>query len=106
MSGVELLVVMVPVARCDEVVDALIALEEVAGFTRSRAAGFGREHSHFSLRESVQGYLDQERFELICEHDQVDGVLETVRALAGRDRFFYWVSPLTRSGRLGTPASG
>jgi hypothetical protein len=96
-----LLVVIVPEHRRDELVDLLMAAPGVDGFTRSSAAGFSRQHSHFNLRESVQGYTDQERFEIACDADQLDSLLGALGVRAGRDRFFYWVAPLLREGSVG-----
>ena len=101
MNESQLLVVLVPAARRDEVVYLLMACEHIEGFTRQRAAGFSREHSRFSLREAVQGYEDQERFEVVCAPAVMDGVLSSLDAIAGHDRFFYWVQPVLRQGRLG-----
>jgi len=100
MTNFALLVIVVPEARRDEVVDLLMADETSSGFTRSPAAGFGREHSHFSLRESVQGFEDRERFELVCDANLVERLLSELREIAGRDRFFYWTFPVSGHGVL------
>lgn len=102
----ELLVLIAPANRRDELVDTLMACENVAGFTRSPAAGFSRHHSHFSLRESVQGYVDQERFEVVCDKEVVDDLLKRFECLAGRDQFYFWSTPLSREGTLGEPLEG
>jgi len=96
----ELLVLIVPVTRRNEVVDLFMEMEGVSGFTRSPAAGFSREHSHFSLREAVQGFEDQERFEILLDAERVDALLQELTAISGRDRFFFWTSPVARQGRL------
>ena len=100
MSARELLVVIVPATRRDDVVDLLMASNDIDGFTRSEAAGFSRQHSHFSLRESVQGFVDQERFEIVCDPALVDGFLKQLGSLAGRDSFFFWGTSLTREGTI------
>ncbi|MEE4276962.1 MAG: DUF3240 family protein [Halieaceae bacterium] len=103
MNDAQILVLLVPAARRDEVVDLLMACDHIEGFTRLRAAGFSREHSRFSLREAVQGYEDQERFEVVCPPPVIDELLDSINAIAGRDHFFYWVQPVLRQGRLGMP---
>jgi len=104
MNDFQILVLLVPAARRDEVVDVLMGCEALEGFTRERAAGFSREHSRFSLREAVQGYEDQERFEVVATGPVIDDLLARVAEVAGRDHFFYWVQPVLRSGRLGGAA--
>lgn len=104
MNDAQILILLVPAARRDEVVDVLMACEALDGFTRERAAGFSREHSRFSLREAVQGYEDQERFEVLGSPAVLDDVLARVAEIAGRDHFFYWILPVVRVGRLGSAA--
>ncbi len=101
MSDLECLVLIVPAKRRDEVVDLLMAEAALSGFTRGAVAGFGREHSHFSLREAVQGFEDQERFEVIADGAAIETALEQLNAIAGTDRFFFWTYSIGRQGRLG-----
>jgi hypothetical protein len=100
MNDTQILVLLVPLARRDEIVDLFMACDAVEGFTRLRAAGFSREHSRFSLREAVQGYEDQERFEIVCTPAVMEDLLSRLEAIAGHDHFFYWVQPVLRQGRL------
>jgi hypothetical protein len=104
MNDAQILVLLVPAARRDEVVDVLMACEALEGFTRLRADGFSREHSRFSLREAVQGYEDQERFEVVCPPSLIDDLLARIAVIAGRDHIFYWVQPVLRQGRLVHPS--
>jgi hypothetical protein len=97
----ELLIVIVPAQRRAEVVDLFMATQALDGFTRTQAAGFSREHSHFSLTEAVQGFADQERFEIIGTPEVIDELLAALGKIAGRDRFFFWTMPVSRQGRLG-----
>jgi nitrogen regulatory protein PII len=89
MTELHVLVVMVPASLRDEVVDALIGLEVVTGFTLFEVAGYGREHSHFNLQERVAGYRVMFRFEVL--HG------EALR---------YWVTPVLEEGYLGGPGGG
>ncbi len=100
MTSRELLVVVAPANRRDELVDMLMSAEGISGFTLSSAAGFSHLHSGYTLRESVQGYVDQERFEIACDSQRLDELLESFRALAGRDSFYFWTTPLSREGTL------
>ena len=101
MSPSEALVIMVPRQRRDDVVDALMGCEQLGGFTLSLAGGFSREHAQLDLRERVQGYRDVERFEVLCTPEVRSELLERLAAVAGMDRFRYWVLPLLEQGGLG-----
>lgn len=98
----QLLVVLVPSGRSDDLVDLLMGRVELSGFSRSAAAGFSREHSRLSLRESVQGYRDQVRFEVLGDARLLDTLLAEIADLAGRDRFHWWRLPVLDEGSLGS----
>jgi hypothetical protein len=101
----ELLVVIVPEARADDVVDFLIGREALSGFTRSAVAGFSREHSRLSVREAVLGYREQARFEVLGSAPLLDALVRDMAGIAGRDRFRWWRLPLAGSGSIAAPAS-
>jgi len=103
LSDGELLVLIVPAARVDDVVDFLIGIERLAGFSRSRVAGFSREHSRLSVREAVLGYREQARFEVQADSELLDTVVRDLAGIAGRDRFRYWRLPLTATGTISDP---
>lgn len=100
----ELLVLIVPLARSDEVVDFLIGRDQLSGFTRSAAAGFSREHSGLSVREAVLGYSEQARFEVLGQAALLDALVHDLSAIVGRDHFRYWRLPLTSTGVIAGPA--
>jgi hypothetical protein len=101
MSSSEALIIMVPLHRRDDIVDALMGCEALGGFTLSRAGGFSREHVQLDLRERVQGYRDVGRFEVLCTPDVRADLLVQLAAVAGNDHFRYWVLPLLEEGSLG-----
>lgn len=101
MNGeISQLTFIAPARRRDEVVDTLMAVNEISGFTFSDCGGFSRAHSHFNLREQVQGYGDFERFEVLCNDPARQVLLARLRALAGADSFHYWVTPVVEEGTL------
>jgi hypothetical protein len=102
----ELLVVIVPEARADEVVDFLIGREALSGFTRSAVAGFSRQHSRLSVREAVLGYREQARFEVLGSGELLDGLVRDLAGIAGRDHFRWWRLPLVATGATSAPAGG
>lgn len=103
LSDAQLLVLLVPAARADDVVDFLIGEERLSGFTRARVAGFSRQHSHLSVREAVLGYREQARFEVQGEAGLLDTLVRDLAAIAGRDSFRYWRLPLAATGSISDP---
>ncbi|WP_439101402.1 DUF3240 family protein [Congregibacter sp.] len=101
MNGDALLVLLVPQPRRDDVVDALMSMEAVSGFSVTDAAGFSRAHSQLNRRELVQGYGDYERFEVLCDEETRRDLFQALKDVAGRDHFRYWVMPVLEDGTVG-----
>jgi len=100
MAEPQLLVLLAPAERRDDLVDALMGLDRVSGFTLTPSLGFSREHSHFSVREQVAGYREYSRFEVLLEKKDLEAVLEALRPACGNERLRYWVSDVPRTGHL------
>lgn len=103
MDDVQMLVVIVPAEIRDDVVDTLIALEPISGFSLIRIAGFSREHSHFSLRERVEGHREMYRFEVLHETAQQQTLLQSLEPVCAPARARYWILPLSAQGHFGDP---
>jgi hypothetical protein len=99
-----LLTFIAPARRRDDVVDTLLAVEAISGFTFSDCGGFSRAHSHFNLREQVQGYGEYERFEVLCSERAGREVLARLQEIAGADGFRYWLTPISEQGTLKSAA--
>ena len=103
MDDVQMLVAIVPAEIQDDVVDTLIALEAISGFNLTRIAGFSREHSHFSLRERVEGHREMYRFEVLHEPAQEESLLQALEPVCAVARARYWILPLRAHGHFGLP---
>lgn len=101
MDDLQLMVVLVPWRLHEDVVDVLMGLDDISGFTSAEAAGFSREHSHFDVAEQVDGARRFSRFEILHEPAQRAGILAAIEPLVGRERVRYWVVELVEAGRLG-----
>jgi hypothetical protein len=101
MNELHVLVVMVPASLRDEVVDTLIGLEALSGFTLFEVAGYGREHSHFNLQERVAGYRRVYRFEVLHAAGQRSLLFEALARASGAEALRYWVTPVLEEGFLG-----
>ncbi|MEQ9463589.1 MAG: DUF3240 family protein [Haliea sp.] len=98
----ELLVILVPREMHEDMVDALMSLQAVSGFTASAVSGFSREHSRLSLAEQVEGSRRISRFEVLHEPALRQALLEALAPVAGRDSLRYWVQPVLESGHIGS----
>jgi hypothetical protein len=101
----ELLVIMVPRELHDEMVDALMSLPTVSGFTVAAVSGFSREHSRLSLAEQVEGSRRISRFEVLHAPTQRLSLLTALAPIAGRVRLRYWVQPVVECGYIGSNAA-
>ena len=85
--------------------DALRSIKQASGFTYTPVEGHGAQDSRdptLSARDRVVGYTPQVRVDILLEDDDVDVVLQALRAadcgLAGRG--VYWVTLVEQRGRL------
>jgi len=107
MDDAQILVAIIPAEIKDDVVDILIALESISGFNLTRIAGYSREHSHFSLREQVEGHREMYRFEVLHERAQEDALIQALGQVSAVVRARYWIVPIRGQGHFGDlpPAS-
>ena len=84
----------------DDAVDVVLNLENITGFTLSRAYGFSRKHAQYDIKEQVEGYKDFFRMEILHEPKDLDELLEAFSHLSGRFKLKYWVQPLINCGEI------
>ena len=82
----------------EELVDALLSLDVVSGFTSMRVSGSGSHH-HMSLAEQVTGRRNRVQFDLVIAETDVDTVLAQLAQQVGGD-VVYRVEPVARVGKL------
>jgi nitrogen regulatory protein PII len=81
----------------DDLVDYLLELECISGFTSWPVRGHGR-HGALSLAEQVTGRRLSIRVEILLEEHAVDGVLAGLKENVGHD-IAWWQQSVSRSGR-------
>lgn len=101
MDDAQILVAIIPAEIKDDVVDILIALEHISGFNLTRIAGYSREHSHFSLREQVEGYREMYRFEVLHERAREESLIQALGRVSAVVRARYWIVPIRGQGHFG-----
>lgn len=81
----------------EDLVDYLLGLATVTGFTSYPVRGHG-EHSPLSIAEQVAGRRKRVQFEIIMADSDVDELLEGLAAVG--KGISYWQLPVVRMGRV------
>lgn len=94
----QLLVLNIPPELEDQLVDYLLSIPGLGGFTSYPARGHG-EHRQMSIAEQVTGRRKRVQFELILSSDQREVVLDGLRQQVGSDIYF-WSHAIDASGHI------
>jgi hypothetical protein len=82
----------------EALVDYLLQLDSVSGFTSYQVRGHGR-HAHLSAIEQVSGRRKRTQVELLLPREVVSEVLAGLAEKVGRD-ITYWQQPVSDFGRI------
>lgn len=91
-----LLILNIPPALEDDMVDYLLALEEVKGFTSFVAQGHGGGE-RLTVTEQVSGRRQRVQFEIIVDEALVGPIVSGLSAGVGKD-IAYWQLPVSGIG--------
>ena len=94
------LVAIVPEDLKDKVVDTLMGESFISGFSLSKIQGFSKEHSHYNIKEQVEGYRDFFRFEILHQAFTSDKLRQLLSKTNNNKRIRYWILPLIETGVL------
>lgn len=104
MTNLEVLHVFFPMDLRDLVVDALLELDDLSGFTIIPIDGHSRHNSQFDKLEQVVGYRRMFSLELIVNADLREAVIQHLRTCRsskpGDSGIRYYVTPVIASGHL------
>lgn len=95
-----ILVAIVPEILKDKVVDILMAEENLTGFSLAKIQGFSKAHSHYSVREQVEGYRDFYRFEILHQATNSEQLCHLLSTTNKEKKIRYWILPLIETGVL------
>lgn len=95
-----LLIAIVPRALKDDVVDTLITVPFISGFSLSKIQGFSQEHSQFNVSEQVVGYQDFYRFEVAHLPTDTQALLNHLQEVTQQRVIRFWVVPVIQAGIL------
>ncbi|MDT8397115.1 MAG: DUF3240 family protein [Pseudomonadales bacterium] len=96
--SITLLILNAPPELEEDLVDYLLSLPVVEGFTSYQVNGHG-ENSNLSVAEQVSGRRRRIQYELLTGENAVAEILAGIAANVGRD-IVYWQQAVFNSGRI------
>lgn len=92
-----LLIINLPPALEEDLVDYLLTLDSVQGFTSYAVQGHG-EHENLSIAEQVSGRRNRKQFEMLIEAGEFESITAGLASSVGKDILF-WQMPVQQIGR-------
>lgn len=98
----ELLQIIFPTNLRDEMVDAMLQLDELSGFNIATIDGHSRKHGDYDKVERVVGHRRMHRLEVVVNAAQKQQVFDALRQCAGcgKARLRYYATAVTDSGHI------
>ncbi len=89
----------VPPSLEEDVVDLLLAADNIPGFQSYPTRGHGQVGA-MTIAEQVEGRRNRVQFEIVLETDTLESLLQTFKESLPVPDIIYWVLPISASGRL------
>ena len=99
MNEQSLLRLNIPPSLEEDVVDLLLASEEIPGFQSYHTRGHGQVGA-MTIAEQVEGRRNRVQFEIVLDSVQLEGLLQKLKASFPVPDIIYWILPVAGSGRL------
>ncbi|MAF76431.1 MAG: hypothetical protein CMF17_11385 [Idiomarinaceae bacterium] len=96
----EILYIISPLALRESLVDGLISVAALSGFTVIPVQGFSRAHDSFKHSEQVQGYRELIQFQILLNDDNKDAVMTTILPLCRSASLRFWTTPVVDEGHF------
>ncbi len=96
----QLLVLIVPLEIKDEVVDRLMGLDFISGFSLNMIDGYSRIHSQYDIGEQVEGYRKLYRFEVLHKVEEEEKILNALKTSCSKAQVRYWIIPINSQGHF------
>ncbi|MEJ2382768.1 MAG: DUF3240 family protein [Xanthomonadales bacterium] len=95
----QLLRLNIPPSLEEDLVDFLLASDDIQGFQSTEVNGHGQVGA-MSIAEQVAGRRRRVQFEIVLDVDRTDALLGRLREAFPLRDVIYWVLPVSGSGRL------
>ncbi len=83
----------------EDVVDLLLASDEIPGFQSYPIRGHGTVGA-MTIAEQVEGRRNRVQFEVVIETELLESLLQKLKKALPVPDIIYWVMPISASGRL------
>jgi hypothetical protein len=83
----------------EDVVDLLLASEEIPGFQSYPTRGHGQVGA-MTIAEQVEGRRNRVQFEIVLDNKLLEALLQKLKKSLPVPDIIYWVLPISASGRL------
>jgi len=95
---IKMLVLNIPPELEEDLIDYLLSLESVTGFTSYETRGHGSDVT-LSIAEQVSGRRKRLRFELVIEGEEIQSLLDGLSTEVGKD-IAYWEQAIENIGHI------
>ena len=92
----------IPPGLEEDVVDFLLTADNIPGFQSYPIRGHGQVGA-MTIAEQVEGRRNRVQFEIVLEEEFLEILLQQLKQAFPLPDIIYWVSPITKSGRLFQP---
>ena len=95
----------IPPSLEEDVVDLLLASDEIPGFQSYPIRGHGQVGA-MTIAEQVEGRRNRVQFEVVMDASSLEPLLQRLKKALPVPDIIYWVLPIAASGRLIPSSSG
>ncbi len=95
---IKMLVLNIPPELEEDLIDYLLSLGPVTGFTSYDTRGHGSEVT-LTIAEQVSGRRKRKQFELLIEEESIPALLDGLPSAVGRD-IAYWEQMISNIGHI------
>lgn len=99
------LTVYVNKVQMEDVMDCLLTLESISGFTFTPCFGHSREHATLNIVEQVRGSRELLKLDVIHERGQTEVIINALRTVNAREPMRYTLHPLLEQGVIEGPGN-
>lgn len=92
-----LLIINLPPALEEDLVDYLLSIDSVEGFTSYAVQGHG-DHHNLSVAEQVSGRRRRVLFEMLIDQSDYEQITSSLATSVGKE-VLYWLMPVLNIGR-------
>ncbi|WP_421133173.1 DUF3240 family protein [Alteromonas sp. A079] len=82
----------------DDIIDCLLPLEYISGFSLSACFGYSRNHAKLDIAEQVAGGRELLRVDIVHDSEHTDSILMVLKKVNARYPIRFTVTPVVQHG--------